>query len=282
MFAALKKINARPAPFETYTAEELWTDPHTSAQMLSYHLNEAVDLSSRRAVFIDRSVAWLVDHFAIDAGTRVLDVGCGPGLYTTRLATVGARVSGIDFSRRSIDHAHTSATEKGLSIDHICANYLDYETDQRFDLITMIMCDFCALSPGQRAALLAKFHRFLVPGGAVVLDVYSLAAYDQREEAAIYERNQLDGFWSAAEYYGFVNTFKYDEIKVILDKYTLIEEDRIREVYNWLQYFDPESLEETFKAAGLGVEGRFGDVAGSPFSNDAPEFAIVARKPQLP
>lgn len=281
MFAALKKINTRPAPFETYTAEALWTDPHTSAQMLSYHLNGAINLSSRRADFIDRSVAWMVDHFAIDADTRMLDVGCGPGLYTTRLAAAGARVSGIDFSQRSIDHARTTASDQGLAIEHICANYLDYDTDKRFDLITMIMCDFCALSPDQRATLLGKFHRFLAPGGAVVLDVYSLTAYDRREEAAIYERNQLDGFWSAAEYYGFVSTFKYDAAKVVLDKYTLIEEDRTREVYNWLQYFDPESLKDAFTAAGFTVEDIFADVAGSPFSKEAPEFAVVARKPKL-
>ena len=122
MFTVLKKICARPTPFEIYTAEALWTDPHTSAQMLSYHLNEAIDVSSRRADFIDRSVAWLLDHFAIDVGTRVHDVGCGPGLYTTRLAAAGAQVSGIDFSQRSIDHARAMATQHGLVIDYFCAD----------------------------------------------------------------------------------------------------------------------------------------------------------------
>lgn len=281
MFATLKKINARPVPFETYTAEALWTDPHTSAQMLSYHLNAAIDVSSRRAAFIDRSVAWLVDHFAIDTGTRLLDVGCGPGLYTTRLAAAGAQVTGIDFSQRSIDHANATATQKGLTIDHICANYLNFDIDRHFDLIIMIMCDFCALSPDQRTSLLTKIHQFLAPGGAVVLDVYSLSAYDQREEAAIYERNQLDGFWSAADYFAFVNTFKYDSDKVILDKYTIVEENRIREVYNWLQYFTPEDLETAFRETGFELEGLYGDVSGSSFCEDAPEFAPVARKPLI-
>lgn len=47
MFKELAKINKRPEPFEKYTAEELWTNEHTSKQMLSYHLDGDVDLSSR-------------------------------------------------------------------------------------------------------------------------------------------------------------------------------------------------------------------------------------------
>jgi cyclopropane fatty-acyl-phospholipid synthase-like methyltransferase len=283
MFKTLVKINDRPAPFEKYTAADLWTDPHTSAQMLRYHLDAAVDVSSRKHAFIDRSVAWLATYFDITTKTGVLDLGCGPGLYTTRLAAAtGAQVCGVDFSPRSIEHARTTASDQGLTIDHICADYLEFDTERRFDLITMIMCDFCALSPAQRAALLEKCHRLLTAGGALVLDVYTQTAYDRREETAGYEFNQLDGFWSAADYYCFVNTFKYEEVRVVLDKYTIVEAEGIREVYNWLQYFTPEELQADVAEKGFEVENFFADVAGSPFSGEAPELAVVARKPPTP
>ena len=35
MFKELEKINERPEPFQFYTASDLWTDEHTSEQMLS-------------------------------------------------------------------------------------------------------------------------------------------------------------------------------------------------------------------------------------------------------
>ncbi len=44
MFKELKEINSRPTPFQFYTADELWTNEHTSMKMLEYHLNESVDL----------------------------------------------------------------------------------------------------------------------------------------------------------------------------------------------------------------------------------------------
>ena len=100
MFEKLEEINSRPDPFEFYTASDLWTDEHTSEQMLKYHLNDDVDLSSRNSAFIDRSVEWIASAFKIAAGTKIADFGCGPGLYTTRLAQKQADVTGIDFSKR--------------------------------------------------------------------------------------------------------------------------------------------------------------------------------------
>ncbi len=278
MFEELKRINTRPKPFEFYTASDLWTDEHTSEQMLSYHLNEQIDLSSRNAEFIDRSVEWIASHFNVGAGTKIADFGCGPGLYATRLAQRRADVTGIDFSKRSIQYAQEIATTEGLAIHYEKQDYLEFETDDRFGLVLMIMCDFCALSPTQRKKMLSKFYAILEPGGCVLLDVYSLTAFDQREETAMYEDNLLNGFWSPNKYYGFLNTFKYESEKVVLDKYTIVEASRSRIVYNWLQYFSREALEREFAECGFAVEKLYSDVAGSPFDAESKECAVVAKK----
>jgi SAM-dependent methyltransferase len=164
------------------------------------------------------------------------------------------------------------------TLNYVLTNYLDFETTNSFDFITMIMCDFCALSPEQRKKLLSKFNSILKPDGSVLLDVYSLNSFNQREESATYELNQLSGFWSPENYYCFVNTFKYEKEKVILDNYTIIEESRKRVVYNWLQYFSPESLRKEFEESGFKIEELYSDVAGKALSSESSEIAIVAKK----
>lgn len=278
MFKELEEINTRPKPFEFYTASDLWTDEHTSKQMLSFHLNEEIDVSSRNVALIERSVKWIVSHFHVGADTKIADFGCGPGLYATRLAKMRANVTGIDFSNRSIQYAQKIATEKGLSIHYVNQNYLEFDTSDRFHLILMIMCDFCALSPIQRQKMLSKFWTLLEPNGAILLDVYSLNAFEQRQEMTMYESNLLNGFWSSNKYYGFLNTFKYKKEKVSLDKYTIIEADRTRTIYNWLQYFSPMTLEKELVEAGFMIENFYCDVAGSPFNPETKEFAVVAKK----
>ncbi|MBW2635000.1 MAG: class I SAM-dependent methyltransferase [Deltaproteobacteria bacterium] len=277
MFKELKDINSPPSPFQFYTADELWTNEHTSKQMLKYHINEAIDVSSRNKVFIERSVEWIVSLFGVDNKTEIADFGCGPGLYTTRLAERGAIVTGIDFSESSLKYAKQTADKKGLTINYVHENYLDFETPNRFDLIIMIMCDFCALSPEQRKNVLSKFNSLLKTDGSVLLDVYSLNSFNQKEESATYELNQLNGFWSPDDYFCFVNTFKYDKEKVTLDKYTIIEESRMRIVYNWLQYFSRDSLRKEFEENGFLVNQLYSDVAGKTFVSESTEFAIVAK-----
>jgi len=278
MFEKLKQINTRPSPFQYYTAKELWTNEHTSRKMLEYHLNESIDAASRNRPFINRSVDWIVTHFGVNKETAIADFGCGPGLYTSALAEQGAKVTGIDFSENSIKYARSVANKMELNIDYVVANYLEYETDKILDLIIMIMCDFCALSPEQRATMLSKFRSLLKPGGALVLDVYSLKAFDNKEESSTYELNQLNGFWSDEDYYCFLNTFKYDKEKVMLDKYTIIEESKKRVVYNWLQYYSEDSLREEFEKAGFRIEEIYSDVAGTKLSDDSTEMAIIAKK----
>ena len=278
MFARLEEIFSRPKPFQCFSASELWTDEHTSKKMLEYHLDENVDVSSRNKEFIDKSVNWIVSHFHVGPDTKIADFGCGPGLYTTRLAQKKAKVLGIDFSKRSIEYAKAEACKQNLSIEYVNQNYLDFHTNERFDLVLMIMCDFCALSPEQRKKMLGKFHEYLNPAGAVLLDVYSLHAYEQREEQTSCEVNLLDGFWSSNRYYGILNTHKYEAECVILDKFTIVESNRERTIYNWIQYYDPDDLRREFSENGFRIDELYGDVAGSSFDQESSEFAVVARK----
>ena len=277
MFDKLIEINNRPEVFSEYTARELWTDPYRSERMLEYHLNESIDAASRNYSFIDRSVEWIMSHFGLTAKSKVIDFGCGPGLYAERLAHAGIEVTGIDFSANSLRYARKKASEENLNIDYIEADYLNYETDSRFDLIMMIMCDYCALSPKQRTLLLKKFLRFLSDGGSILLDLYSLHMFNERKESAAYELNLLNGFWSPDEYFGFLNTFKYEDEGVLLDKYTIVERNRTIQVFNWLQCFEPSGVESEFADCGLRVVEILGDVAGKEYDPEANEFAIVAR-----
>ena len=174
MYNQLTEINRKPKPFEFYTADSLWTNPHTSKQMLSYHLNEYLDLASRNKVFIENSIEWIVSHFSIGEQTKICDFGCGPGLYTSGLARTGAQITGVDFSKNSIEYAKTYAKKEHLEINYILQNYLEYESEEKYDIITMIMCDFCALSPAQRKELLLKCSALFSPNGKILMDVYSV------------------------------------------------------------------------------------------------------------
>jgi cyclopropane fatty-acyl-phospholipid synthase-like methyltransferase len=279
MFEDLKTMAARPAPFAIGSAADLWADDHISKQMLDYHLNEDLDLASRNAEFIAKSTDWIAGRFDLGPGKRVCDFGCGPGLYTTRFAETGAAVTGVDFSANSIEYARRTAAEADLDIDYVLSDYLAYETDGKFDLITLIFDDLCPLSPAQRATMFAKIRDLLADGGSVLLDVLSLAFFEGVAEKRTIEYAADGGFWAAGPHFVFCHSFKYEDVHVTLDKYNIVEADRTRDVYNWLQTFSPDSLAADMQTQGLRVIETLGDVAGAPYDAAKPEFAVIAEVP---
>lgn len=278
MFGRLANATERPEVWSRYTAATLWTDPHIATQMLQFHLNPDTDLASRNPEFVGRSLDWLVERFGVGEGTRVLDLGCGPGLYTTPLARTGASVTGVDFSENSLRHARETADREGLSIEYVHADYLEWEPPGKYDLITFIYWDLAPLNPDQRALLLSTCRRALADGGAMLLDVPSEKYFESVVESVNLEHSPYAGFWSPEEHFLIKATHRYDEEMVSLDKYTLVEPTRTREIYNWLQSFTPESLEGEFAEAGLETVERLGDVAGAPCDEDAIQFAVVAAR----
>ena len=277
IYETLERINRRPDVYSRYTADALWTSPDISEMMLRYHLDGDVDLASRRTDFIEASFAWMRDRFGLGPGVRVIDLGCGPGLYVSRLARTGAQVTGVDFSPRSIEYARERAQREGLDVDYRLGDYLALDIESGYDLATMIMCDYCALSPAQRGRLLRRVAELLKPGGRFLFDVYSLAYFETWDEMAAYGERLMDGFWSAQPYFGFQNTFRYEQEKVVLERYLIVERERQSEYFNWFQHYSLETLSAEVESAGLIVEDVYGDVAGEPFDPSLPEFAIVVR-----
>jgi SAM-dependent methyltransferase len=277
-FSFLADLFQRPPVFGEYTVDRLWQDEHISQRMLDFHLDEDAELASRPHAFIERSAEWMKSRFQIGTNTVVFDYGCGPGLYASRFAKMGADVTGIDFSQRSIQYASEHASKNGLDVTYVLGDYLNWETTRQADLIALIFCDLCPLSPQQRRILFGKFRRHLKPGGHLLFDVCSLALFESKEEQALCERNLLDGFFSADDYFGFLNTFKYASDDVSLDKYTIVERGGIHLFYNWLQYYGVDELTAELAENGFAVQEVYSNVSGDPHETDSSVLAVVAQR----
>jgi len=279
MAEALDDLGQRPPPFCADSVKTLWADPYMSEQMLAYHLNPDVSQASRSPAEIDATVEWLIRCLDLGPGRHLCDFGCGPGLYTQRFAArAGAVVTGLDVSARSLAHARAQAAAAGLAITYREGDYLGLASDDRFDVITLIYGDLCALSPEKRQRLYAVWRRHLTPGGRVALDVFSRAHFETLAEGVTAGRRLLDGFFAAGDYWGIQETFLYDVGSLSLERYTIVEADgRVWRVFNWLQHFTAESLTAELAAAGFVVEDLWADLAGTPLTPDAPELAVVAR-----
>lgn len=266
----------KPPKRYAFTGEPFWDDEHISSQMLAAHLDPAYEGASRAHAFIDRSAAWIASVAPPAAYPRLLDAGCGPGLYAERLARAGYAVTGVDFSRRSIDYASRAAARQGLAIDYRLQNYLELDAGGPFDAAIMIYCDYGALSTEDRRTVLRKLHAHLKPGGLLVLDVFSPCAFDAFAEGRTWEDHPAGGFWRPGPHLEVQRRLKYGD-DVTLEQIAIVDEAGTTAYHLWNTYFAPEALACELEAAGFAVESLHGDAAGAPYAADSPTIAVVAR-----
>ena len=275
MYELLKDISVRPEPFCRYTAMTLWTRPHLAKQMLKFHLNQETDLASHRFENIDRIVRWIDSQLHL-SGKRICDLGCGPGLYTQRFSGTGAEVTGVDFSTNSLEYAKRKAVEEGYSIRYLKADYLSDDLPAGFDIVTLIFTDFCVLSPAQRTTVLGRIREMLNPGGYLVMDALGMGSFVAKEEHTLIENNLMNGFWSGRDYVGIHRAFIYPEEHLSLDRFIIVEPNETWQVFNWFQYFTPESLQAELTAAGFVVDQMVAGLTGETMKDDSDLIGVIA------
>lgn len=152
-----------------------WHEPGFSRRMLREHLSQSHDRASRRFDTIDRQVRWIHEHVLGSRPARILDLGCGPGFYTSRLARLGHRCVGIDFSPASVAHARSEAEQEELVCHYRQEDLRTADFGDGFELALLIFGEFNTFEPNEARALLANVRSALSPSGALLLEAHPAA-----------------------------------------------------------------------------------------------------------
>ena len=106
-------------------------------------------------------------------GERVLDIACGNGLYSRRMAAMGAEVVAFDFAEEMIAHAVKRTTKYAERIEYLVLDATDEAAllalgERQFDaaVCNMALFDMAQIKPLMRALV-----RLLCPGGRFVFSV---------------------------------------------------------------------------------------------------------------
>lgn len=273
MFDDLYGAARRPAPYEP--GEELWNDPHIAKGMLEAHLAPDTDAASYRPEKIGAICGNLTRAMGLKRGDRVVDLGCGPGLYCAHLAADGLRMTGIDRSENSIRYAREHAGDRE---EYVLESYLEPFGEGRFDAAMMISQDYGVLSPENRRILLGNIRRALKPGGFFAFDVPGMAAYQRRMDAPPAKWYASEpGFWRPHRHFVLEDVLFYPEISALCDRYIVL--DGGMKVYRvWQTFFSPESIRAELGENGFQVEAALSSLRGDAYDAASPEIGVVCRK----
>lgn len=250
-----------------------WDDPYISKNLLNAHLSEHLDSASRNFSFMKASIKFMNGILKDYDVQTICDYGCGPGLYTKKLSELGYTVTGIDFSKRSIDFAKTQDSQT----QYRCENYLNTQDIALYDFASLIYCDYGSLSQKNRALLLKNIHRSLKQDGLFLLDVFSVNKFMCFQEEKSFILHEKESFWYEKEHLELFLKQSFENY-ITLKKTVVIAEEETKVINRWYQYFTKDMIEKECEEAGFEVLEIYCDVKGSPLETSSETMALLLQK----
>lgn len=276
MFNQLSDYTKKPTLYAPSTGK-FWDDEHISKGMLEAHLNPDWNAATRKHDFVDKSVRWITSIAPPAQFQQLLDLGCGPGIYAERFRKAGYTVTGIDFSKRSIEYAQEQTSLNKSNIQYYYQNYLTIDYTEQFDVITLIYCDYAPLSITDRLILLRKVYQALKPNGKFIFDVFTPLM--RKAENRLWYNCEESGFWNENPHICLNSVYQYDdEDNTELVQSIVLTEDTINCYNIWDHYFTKEKLISEIKPVGFNTFEFYGDIAGQEFSDTGETICGVFTK----
>jgi SAM-dependent methyltransferase len=216
-------------------------------------------------------VDFLVERLGLEAGARVLDLACGHGRIALELARRGYRVTGLDLSPRSLEHARAGADRERLEVEWVQADMREIPAGARFDGVVNIFTAFGYFADEEEnERVLEGVARALVPGGRFLIDTINLLALARRYRERGWEDH--DGVIRLEEHW-------YDFLRGRNQaRWTFLHPDGARqELVHSVRTYAPHELVAMIERARMEVVETWGGFDGSELSFDSWRLIAVAR-----
>ncbi|PTJ87756.1 class I SAM-dependent methyltransferase, partial [Staphylococcus simulans] len=126
-----------PDPFTPGT-HDVWLDSDRKQLVLETHFNDDIPGGSKDTEFINKSVKFISKLASENGIKRILDLACGPGRYSNKLASLKFNVTGIDYNSEALDLARKKAKNSNNVPDYYCYDLKSFSAPYDYDLCLLI------------------------------------------------------------------------------------------------------------------------------------------------
>jgi len=254
-----------------------WNDLDFSRRMLKEHLSQKHDAASRRTSVIKKHVDWIHTFVLNGNPSRILDLGCGPGLYAARLSALGHVCRGIDFGPASLEYAVKHASE---NCSFTLGDIRDTGFGTGYDLVMFIFGEFNVFKPEDASLILRKAYAALNPSGKILLEPHTFDA--------VYELGGQPATWYSAENELFakkphlclMESFWDEDQSVAVERYIIVDaaSAEVTRYSSSTQAYENDELAEMLSQVGFKNPEFYPSLMGKPDEKMSQLQVLVAQK----
>jgi SAM-dependent methyltransferase len=257
-----------------------WNDPDFSRRMLREHLSQAHDAASRRSIIIDEHVEWIHHEVLHNRSSRVFDLGCGPGLYSSRLAQRGHTCVGIDFSPASIAYARDFAQAQQLACDYRLADVRHADYGAGYNLAMFVFGEPNVFRPEELQRILSKAYDALNDGGRLLLEVHPLEVVQRLGHQRATWYTLKEGLFSDRPHLVLFESFWDEAQRVAIERFYIVDAEtaEVTQHASSMQAYTNEQYRYLLQATGFSDITFYPSLIGEPDERQKDLIAIVANK----
>jgi SAM-dependent methyltransferase len=260
----LKNSLAEFAPFDTIP----WGQVEVDAFLDQGYQRTRADINAGGTIDkIEKAVNWVREQLELPSGADVLDVGCGVGLYSHRLAESGYRVIGTDINDGFLAFARARAISSAVRCRYHNLSMFAMNFSAEFDLVLVTQGPSLQLTPSDLMTLMARVRGALRPGGHVVCE-FSVAPADLQARApevavsASRPGRMLMGKPLRAR---MVRKLTFAEARQRVNhRIFLYQDGKFAEFWSRFILHTPSDLVAMLECIGFEIRGFFGPMVGQP------------------
>jgi SAM-dependent methyltransferase len=274
-------VNRAPQPAPWSEGDNIpWNDPAFSERMLAEHLSQEHDLASRKSVTIDEHADWIFSTVLAGRPGRLLDLGCGPGLYVQRLSAKGCECVGMDYSPASIRHAKQATAANDLPCRFVHADVRDEAFGDGFDLAMMIFGQINVFPRDRAMEILKKAHAALEPGGRLLLEVQAAEQIQKGGESGPSWYSAASGLFCDKPHLVLQENFWDEEAAASTTRFMVIDAETgaVSRYALSNEAYTAEELDDVLRTVGFGEVQSFPSLSGKAVSGEADLPVVVARR----
>lgn len=273
----LDLVNRSPHPVPWAEGDNIpWHAPAFSERMLREHLSQSHDAASRRATIIQQHVEWIHNDVLRSKPARILDLGCGPGLYCAALAQRGHTCVGVDYAPASIRHARDIT--QGLPCEFIFDDLRNANYGAGFDLAMQIYGEINVFKPADAAVILRKAKAALNAGGTLLLEAHTADVVRRMGHEPATWSTHARGLFADSPYL-YLHESDWDEPAQVATHRHIIVDAASAEVTRYassIQAYDEEGYRDLLRSAGFDEVRILPALASEALTSPSDFIALVA------